>query len=87
MFDVRLPEVAPAWEVSQSPVRAFLLSDTESGKLYLAFGETCVDAAKKLGGDIERFSVGGTYEIDEPICVSDWWPYFTCNPGRHRKHL
>ena len=70
-------------------MRCYLLVDYKcSGKLYVAFGDDCVDAAKRLiesiGGDpdTERFSVGGSWNAvpGEVIEASKWWPYFTCNP-------
>ncbi len=67
-------------------MKAYLLHDTEpGGKLYLAFGENCVEAASKIivsiGGstDVNRFSVGGSYDVTDGafIEVTKWWPYFT----------
>ena len=69
-------------------MNAYLLNDP-NGKLWLAFGEDCVQAAehlvKQIGGNYERFSVGGSWEVnpDKPIDMSQLWPYFTNQPGRH----
>lgn len=62
------------------------------GKLYLVFGEDCVEAAKvladKLGCNYEDFSVGKKWEVDpkEPLCLSSLWPHFTACPGQHSQN-
>lgn len=68
-------------------MKCFLLDDTASGgKLYLAFGTDCLEAAKSLaesvGGSWERFSVSGSWDATggTHIVVSEWWPHFTSNP-------
>lgn len=74
-------------------MNAYLLADFVTGRLYLAFGESCTAAAEALtatiGGTMlrpdghERYSVGGSWPVGEPIDVSEWWPYFTNDPGCH----
>lgn len=73
-------------------VRAYLLDHPPAGKLYLAFGENCITAAKALAArvrcDPDEFSVSGSWEVDpdKPIVVSSFWPHFTANPSdRHTR--
>ena len=72
-------------------MRAYLLNDAgPDGQLYLAFGDDAVSAAKAvialIGGseDVNRFSVGGSYPVENGVVigVSSWWPYFTNDPDR-----
>ena len=69
-------------------MKAYLLDDTApGGKLYLAFGKDCVQAAEKIideiGGnpDVDRFSVSGSWNVGDVIDVSKWWPHFTSDPN------
>jgi hypothetical protein len=75
-------------------MRAFLLQDTKTGMLYIAFGEDCVEAARGLerkGVNFDDISVSGgiaghdkepwVVSPDNPISLSDKiWMYFTNNP-------
>lgn len=72
-------------------MKAYLLNDTEpDGRLYLVFAADAVAGANAIiamiGGnpDVNRFSVGGSYDVAEGgfIGVSAWWPYFTTDPHR-----
>ena len=75
-------------------MKAYLLQDCENYKLYLGFGEDASEAATRLCVSIGidpaaalKFSVGGSYEFgpNNPIDVTKWWPYFSCDSWEERR--
>jgi hypothetical protein len=70
-------------------MRAYLLVDTVTRTMWLAFGEDPVQAAETVAPlladgnlDTERFSVSGMYDTNRPVNVGGWWPHFTNGPSQ-----